>query len=281
MGIFEGCLLACDVDGTLLFGGSIDSVDIEKIRFFVSEGGKFSLATGRTVSAVNTVLPYLSGLLSPCIVANGGMIYDYEKEQVLYQALLEKEDHKIAEKILSLGQEIGIEVHSGKRVMVLNRTDETDDHEEYEAMPVEFVPFSQVDACRWNKAIFMLKDVRALATVKDVVAATPSSSEFVETMAVIYDRPRLYYEQLPKGVSKATAAFELCKILDIDPERCFAIGDYYNDLEMIENAAVGAALSDSPDDVKLAADYIAVPKHGGAVADFIDFLAQKGSKEWN
>ena len=52
MGLFDGCLLACDIDGTLLINDFMPQQNIEKIKYFVSEGGKFSLATGRTAGAV-------------------------------------------------------------------------------------------------------------------------------------------------------------------------------------------------------------------------------------
>ena len=46
MGIFSGCLLACDIDGTLMVNGEINPRNIEKIDFFMNEGGYFSLSTG-------------------------------------------------------------------------------------------------------------------------------------------------------------------------------------------------------------------------------------------
>ena len=56
MGIFSGCLFACDIDGTLMSSGKINPKNIEKIEYFMSEGGCFSLSTGRTVGAVGPVL---------------------------------------------------------------------------------------------------------------------------------------------------------------------------------------------------------------------------------
>ena len=40
MGIFDGCLLACDIDDTLVKNGYINPKNIEKIHYFISEGGK-------------------------------------------------------------------------------------------------------------------------------------------------------------------------------------------------------------------------------------------------
>ena len=76
MGLFSDCLFGCDIDGTLLVNGIINPRNIEKIEYFISEGGYFSLCTGRTVGAVSPVLEKIKNI-SPSVVANGCMIYDF------------------------------------------------------------------------------------------------------------------------------------------------------------------------------------------------------------
>ena len=36
MGIFSGCLFACDIDGTLMINGKINPRNIEKIEYFIA-----------------------------------------------------------------------------------------------------------------------------------------------------------------------------------------------------------------------------------------------------
>ena len=55
----------------------------------------------------------------------------------------------------------------------------------------------------------------------------------------------------------------------------FAMGDYYNDLEMIKKADISAVPLGTPDDIRQYADYETVRCEDGAVADFIDYLAKK------
>ena len=85
MGIFDGCLLASDIDGTLIESGYINPRNVEMIRFFVKEGGKFCLCTGRSIGAVECVLRQVDSV-SYSVTANGCMIYDYENEETLYEA---------------------------------------------------------------------------------------------------------------------------------------------------------------------------------------------------
>ena len=54
MNKFEGMLLACDMDGTLLDSSRRISERNERaLRYFTEEGGRFSLATGRAPGAVS------------------------------------------------------------------------------------------------------------------------------------------------------------------------------------------------------------------------------------
>ncbi len=50
----------------------------------------------------------------------------------------------------------------------------------------------------------------------------------------VIDRGDGFYENVPKGFSKATAIFKLLEILDIPLENAYAIGDSANDLPMLQ-----------------------------------------------
>ena len=273
MGVFSGCLLACDIDGTLMANGKINPRNVEKIDYFMSEGGYFSLSTGRTVGAVGPVLSIIKRV-SPSVVANGCMIYDYENKRVLDELFLPENEYYIAKKVLDMGRNIGIEAHSGEKILNLNTTQETLDHQEYEWISGEEVTFEEASGYRWNKVVYLFDNDRDLAAVKELIAGESSSSRFIDTSAVIGGRKRNYYEQFPAGVSKASELDKLKKTLKIDKGCYFAMGDYYNDLEMIKAADISAVPSETPEDIKAYADFVAGKCEDGAVADFIDYLAK-------
>ncbi len=84
MGKFDHVLLCSDWDGTLSIQGKISKNNIEAIRYFQSEGGKFTLASGRFAGHFkqfesdilpNTLLVCAGG---SCIMDRDGKIY-YEK----------------------------------------------------------------------------------------------------------------------------------------------------------------------------------------------------------
>ena len=273
MGIFSGCLFACDIDGTLMSSGKINPRNIEKIEFFMNEGGYFSLSTGRTVGAVGPVLDKIKRV-SPSVVANGCMIYDYENKKTLDELFLPENEYYIAKKVLDMGLNVGIEAHSGEKILTIKETQETRDHQEYEWISGENVSFEEALKYRWNKVVYFFDNEKELALVKAMIAKEKAVSAFSDTSAVIAGRKRKYYEQFPAGVSKASELDKLKNILKIEKGCYFAMGDYYNDLEMIKNADISAVPEDTPDDIKAYADYIAGSCEDGAVADFIDYLTK-------
>ena len=85
---------------------------------------------------------------------------------------------------------------------------------------------------------------------------------------------RNYLEQTPLNTTKQIAIEKLCDILKIENGKCFAIGDYYNDLTMLINADISATTAEAPDEIKQEADFVGGSCKNGAVADFIDYLTK-------
>lgn len=271
MGIFDGCVLACDIDGTLISNGYINPRNVEKIEFFMREGGFFSISTGRSVGAISSVTNKLKRI-SPSIVFNGCMIYDYEQNKPLYEVCVPDSDKFIVKKILDSGYNFGVEIHSGHNVYTLKETTETDDHQKYESLETVIRSFEQVKDFKWNKILFTLDSEQDYEVIEGLVSCEKHNSKFVKTCAEIYGTKRNYFEQVPLGVSKASALDELCKLLKIKKNGVFAMGDYFNDIEMLEKADISAVPSGSPEQLKSVADFVAGSCEDGAVADFIDYL---------
>ena len=73
---FEGMILACDMDGTLLDDDrEISQENEQALCYFTEEGGRFTLATGRAPHAIE---PYISQLPfnAPYSLLNGSLILD-------------------------------------------------------------------------------------------------------------------------------------------------------------------------------------------------------------
>jgi Cof subfamily protein (haloacid dehalogenase superfamily) len=79
MGIFDKILLASDIDGTFSTADpSVAASNAEAIRRFTREGGKFAFATGRDKSHLDK-MGFSALVNAPVCLYNGAMIYDFEK----------------------------------------------------------------------------------------------------------------------------------------------------------------------------------------------------------
>ncbi len=89
-----------------------------------------------------------------------------------------------------------------------------------------------------------------------------------DQVELVFSEPD-YLEVLPAGVSKATGLAALAAHLGIPRENTAAIGDYFNDQQMIEWAGTGVAMANSPDEIKNLADVITNSNDECGVAAFI------------
>ena len=271
MGIFDGCLLACDIDGTLMINGYINPKNVEKIEYFMNEGGKFSISTGRSVCAIGDVLRQVKRI-SPSIVANGCMIYDYSENKILYENVLPKTDRHLVGKIIDSGIKVGIEVHCGADAYTVKRTELVTEHQVYEKFEAPDIDYNDLMEYKWHKVICALDSAEDRTKLKERMLKEKSDCDFFETCAVIGGEFRNYFELVPKGVSKASALVELCRLMNIKKGGLFAAGDYYNDVAMLKLADISAVPCDSPEEIKELAHHITCKCDDGAVADFIDYL---------
>ena len=79
----------------------------------------------------------------------------------------------------------------------------------------------------------------------------------------------MYYEVLPKGVSKGNILLKLIDILGVDKNKTITVGDNDNDSTMIKNAKIGIAVSNASPYAKECADYITVSNEEDAIAKII------------
>lgn len=275
MDLFKNCLLACDIDGTLQVNGKINERSIDRIKYFVSEGGNFALSTGRTACAVNDVLEKLSEYISPSVVGNGTVIYDFKNDNILFQLALEPDFFDFIKDVYEKFPTVGIEVHCQKTPYLIRLNDEIEAHGKYEHMVYVPITLDELHKYSPNKILFADSDLENLENLFNYAKDKVSNAEFKNTAADLGGRKRHYVEMVPLNVSKSSALRELCKIISVKKGGYFAIGDYYNDLEMIKDSDIGCFTADAPDELKQHADFISGVALEGAVADFIDYLAEK------
>ena len=263
---FKDLVLCSDLDGTVLNEeNEIPKVNLEAIDYFRAHGGKFVIATGRLPEAV---FPVINGLKIdfPCICHNGCSLYDLEKRKYIKTISLDDRAALVAEEIMKVSLNSGVEIMNEDGICVIKRTPATDFHTEYEKVIPTYENKIENVKKPWFKFLFAQspEDTEKLRE-KFLNSSHNASYNLVKTHS-------LYYEIYSKNASKGVALKELCKEYRVDLKNVIAIGDNENDISMLDVSGVSAAVGNSSDLVKAHADIITCSNVDGAIADLISKL---------
>ncbi len=261
----EDFLVVSDMDGTLLDEGhQVLARNSEAIRRFKAKGGHFTIATGRSIASAQMYVEELK-LDIPVILSNGAMVYDYKDKKILFEAFLQLEAEQFAYHLLDEFPHVGCESFVGEEVYVLQDNDYIKEHSVIEQ--VAFLYATERNAPHnWSKAIFA--DDREII---ERLEAYTYEKGFPDSFVFVKSCPQ-YFEMLPKGVNKGTGLIHLAELMNIKIENTVAVGDYYNDAEMVEAAGIGVFAANAPDDLKARADLVVCDYRQGAVADVIEHI---------
>lgn len=100
-------------------------------------------------------------------------------------------------------------------------------------------------------------------------------AHFAGRAEVTLSHPR-FLEFLAPGVSKGLGVRWLARRLGVPLAQCLAVGDQYNDLEMISEVGHGVAMPSAPTAVQAAARYVAPPVAEEGAAQMIERIALDG-----
>ncbi len=263
--------LMTDLDGTLLTTDKkISPVDFEAIERFRSRGGKFAFATGRTLQSA---MQYVSALKidMPIIMYNGACIYDPVSKKILYSCMLSDNAYDFTLEIFREFPEVGAEILTPDGTYIIKQNSYEKKHADYCINPI-FCSIDDVKKGCWFKVLFAMspQDIDRLKEFSD--------NRFFKDVSFIRSE-NVFYEMMPKNVSKGSALNECRKILNMKDITFAAAGDYDNDLELLKNADFGAAPANAQDCVKKAADYVMKAScDEGAIAELISVIESKIKK---
>ena len=265
MGIFSGCLLLSDIDGTFYIDGKIPKRNADAVEYFKSEGGKFTAATGRGPNLGEAVCKRM-GINAPALMTNGSSIYDVYSRKLLEARYLEDDVKEFIHTVTQKFPGVGIEITLSDRLVTLNSNNDIIRHQKTEKITPIYMDFSEANKYSWLKVLLMSSDEALLRELKSYMLANKP-----EACSYVVSDP-IFYEVMPNGISKASGLCRLREICYTEKGKTFSIGNYYNDIEMITAADIGAITPDAPEELKIKADFITGDAKRGAVADFIEYL---------
>lgn len=267
MGIFSGCLLASDYDGTLANSkGQIDKEVQDAIKYFTANGGYFTVCTGRTKQGFHA---YSADLMNaPILLANGSMAYSYDTGRISFLDGIEKKSLGSLEYIKENYKDIGIEIYgSDFSSYVINPDERNIRHFQFQYIdfkvvndyPAEVFPAVKVMISVGRERVedFM----RFLDSVEmNGIKYIPQYGDFIE---IISDK-----------TDKGRGLLTLAKCLGVDKSRAFCVGDGSNDVDMLKAAAVGFVPENGDILAKKAGNVMVKSNDEFAVADAIYRIEQ-------
>ena len=252
---FDGWVLFSDVDGTIsTWDFIIPEENLNALKYFTDNGGKFSVATGRGKSGITSLTCY-SYINFPCVLTNGTTVYDTIQDKVIF---MEPLPQKARDMLISIRNS-----RPDLRLMVWGEEDRFDVGARVD-LPFEpnFSSIEELDAI-WTKVVIAVEPqerinmIQLLNTLaENQVDITSSGASFVEIM--------------PKGISKGSTTEKLIKLYKLDRSRVCAIGDFYNDLEMLSLPGINSFCpANAEEDIKAIAKKTLCSVDNGAVAQLI------------
>lgn len=258
-------LLISDMDGTLLNRkGVVPPRNREALEGFVAKGGRFGIATGRSKGLMREAAEGLP-VNGPCILYNGGAVYDFAADRILFEEFLPDSARDYIREIMGEMRDIDVLVIQGDSYYQVK--EERSFASFFEARNRRRFYRAKLDSLgdRWYKVLFQVLPERTENFFTYVSRRQYPGVRFVGTGPALV-------EMLPERSSKGAA---LQKILDqgiVNRAHLVAVGDYYNDVEMLELAGIGITLETSPADLRRIADVVVGDCDRGAVADAVAYL---------
>lgn len=243
-------LAALDVDGTIVDGTNALSPRVHEAVAALAEAGiAVVVATGRAMPGTMEVIERLGLDDGFAVTSNGAIVVGYHPVEVLHSVTFDASEavRRVLEHVpdaLVAVEEIGV----GYRV---NQ------------------PFPEGEVS--GRITVEHVDALVAEPVTRVVIRAPDrdAAEFADLVQGLGLSGTNYYigytawlDLAPEGVSKASGLEMVCTRLDVAQADVLAIGDGFNDVEMLEWAGRGVAMGQAPDPVQAVADAVT-----GTVAD--------------
>ncbi len=263
-------LVVSDIDGTLNNSfRRTPKVNTEAIdRFVHTLGGSFTLASARNVQSLRTHYMKLPDVKTPAIVLNGAGIYDFTKEEMLWFNAIPFSGKEIIKKAMDKFPSLEIGVFTDDMIYLVRAEFLSpvmmmlDSLKHRKCDSIDDVPEG-----RWGKVIFYCLPYQKKRIKEYVSSLSGDEISYIDTTAFSFD-------MVSSTTHKGNAVKVLAEILKIPERNIGAIGDYYNDLDMLKSVSHPACCKQAPDDIHKVCEFHACHCNKGAVADFLRYIEE-------
>jgi hypothetical protein len=261
--------MAIDIDGTLLDKNSqITQSTCDALQKIKEKGITITFATGRFYPDA-IYFAKLLGFSCPMILLHGALIQSQDGKVIRKQGLPPESIPILIE--IAKKEKVPFQIFHENFLVIEKKSKWNDVYLSFSEIKPVIVP----DINQYLKnhkspfSFIYLGTEQRMAKLKKVV-----EDRLNNTIAIASAHPNLL-EIIAPDVSKGRALKELAAMKNIPLSQTIAIGDSYNDMEVLKAAGLGVAMGNAPQEVKDIADYITKDNDNDGIAYFVSqYLAR-------
>ena len=287
MGKFTGVLLASDYDNTLLdtesarrSGGEaprtgcpippISQRNVEALHYFMNNGGRFAVATGRALAALERFVDEIP-MNAPAIICNGAALYDFSAREYLDYILLNRDLCRRCQELLLASPTTAAEAYPLLESVIhaVRPNAYTRQHEHLTHTTVR-EDASLLEVPQPLTKVIFEDEHAALEALRDRLLAQP----WIQECEMAFSAANLL-ELTGRGASKGGMVRRLAARLEIPMDHVYCVGDEANDITMLRAAAQGFAPANCVDAVRACGATLVADCRHDALAEVVDILDQR------
>ena len=283
-------LVAIDLDGTMLNSyGVVTENTKNTIKKTIEKGIDVIIASGRPIDSIKTIANEIESKKF-FIAGNGSLIYDIQKDEIIYEKYLKKE--KVLE-IIKMCEEnsISYNVYTEKTILAtalkhnvlyyykenLKKPEDKQTHINIVENMYDYIDkmneekFLKITICDENKSVFnsIMKKLSEIGAI-EVLEVSHMSRKIIQQGTEEIPIEYYYTEISAENVDKWYAIEYLISKLNIEKEEVITMGDNINDKKMIQEAGLGVAMGQSTPAIKEIANEITTSNEEDGVAAFLE-----------
>ena len=268
---YDQTAILTDLDGTLFNSlGEVSQADRAAIRAFIAGGGLFAVATGREPRNARRHLPDVP-LNGPSIVLNGAAVYDFVHRRYISATPMDRAAARdVLLHCLEQGWPLDLQVYTTDGIYYASPLETADPAFLRIHQPTKRLPMEALLEKNWIKTVLLERQIDALAPMRAYLREKGYDRRLslVEGTTDVVKVGR-YQELLPQDVNKGTGVAVLRALPVYEGRTLFAVGDYWNDVELLTAADVACCPENAIPEVKALSAHILPSHNDDAVAALI------------
>ena len=250
------------MDGTLFDSqGNVTQKSRAAIREFIAGGGLFAVATGREPRNARRHLPDVP-LNGPSVCLNGAAVYDFVHRKYISAIPMDKAAAQdVLLHCLEMDWPLDLQVYTDDGIYYASPLDKADPGFLRIHQPTTYLPMDRLLEKTWIKTVLLEREVDALALMRAYLREKGYEARLslVEGTTDVVKIGK-YQELLPQNVNKGTGVACLRQLPVYAGRTMIAVGDYWNDMELLTAADVACCPANAIPEVKAVCAHI-LPSH--------------------